>query len=182
MIIALTGAPGTGKTTVSDILKQQYPCDIIDLNRLIIEENLNLGKDEACDSLIVDIEKLRCRLREIIEQEPGDIIIEGHLSHLMPADAVIVLRTEPRVLRERLGRRKGYSTLKIKENADAEALDVILVEALELNDNVFEINTTHMRAFDAAKSVVSIIGTLKKREIPVDFLPGKIDWIEQVLE
>ncbi len=181
MIIALTGTPGTGKTTVCGILKQQYGYDIIDLNRLVIDEKLNSGKDESSDSLIADIEKLASRVKEILNP-CADSIIEGHFSHLLPADAVIVLRTEPLVLRERLGKRKGYSYQKIKENADAEALDVILVEAFEQNSDVFEINTTDMAALDAAKSVVSINETLKKGKIPVEFLPGKIDWIEQVLE
>ena len=181
MIIALTGTPGTGKTTVCNILNQQYGYDIIDLNRLVIDEKLNSGKDEASDSLIVDIEKLGSRVQEILNQF-ADSIIEGHFSHLLPADAIIVLRTEPLALRERLRKRKGYSYQKIKENADAEALDVILVEAYEQNNDVFEINTTDMAALDTAKYVVSIIEILKKGKIPVEFLPGKIDWIEQVLE
>jgi adenylate kinase len=181
MIIALSGTPGTGKTTVCDILKQQFGYNIININRLVIDEKLNSGKDEDCGSLIADIEKLGSRVQEILNPA-DDSIIEGHFSHLLPTDAVIVLRTEPLVLKERLGKRNGYSYQKIKENADAEALDVILVEAYEQNNYVFEINTTDMAAIDVAKSVVSIIETLKKGKTPVEFLPGKIDWIEQVLE
>jgi adenylate kinase len=179
MIISLTGTPGTGKTTVCNILDQYYGYDIIDLNQLVVDENLNFGKDEESDSLIADIEKLGSRVQEILNPD-ADSIIEGHFSHFLPADVVIVLRTEPLVLKERLAKRK-YSDQKIKENADAEALDVILVEAFEQNNNVFEINTTDIAEHDAAKSIISIIGTLKKGKTPEEFLPGKIDWIEQVL-
>jgi len=37
---------------------------------------------------------------------------------------------------------RGYSEEKIRENIEAEALDVILVEAFEWCEKVFEINTT----------------------------------------
>ena len=37
---------------------------------------------------------------------------------------------------------RGYSEEKIKENIEAEALDVILVEAFEWCKKVFEVNTT----------------------------------------
>ncbi len=186
MIISLTGTPGTGKTTVCSIIsehsqyRKQY--HIIDLNKLILTEKLYSGKDEARDTYIADTDKLEMRVKEIISQLPQgmDIIMEGHLSHLLPADAVIVLRAHPLALKKRLGKRKDYSFAKVKENADAEALDVILVESSEKNDKVFEINTTNMNPLAVVKSIVSIIESLKQEKTPEEFLPGKINWIEYV--
>ncbi|MCZ7393137.1 MAG: adenylate kinase family protein [Candidatus Methanoperedens sp.] len=185
MIIALSGTPGTGKTTVCGIIsehsqyRKQY--SIIDLNKLVLNEKLYSGKDEVRDTYIADMDKLEERVKQIISRTPGmDVIMEGHLSHLLPADAIIVLRAHPVALRKRLGKRKDYSFAKVKENADAEALDVILVESSERQDKVFEINTTDMNPLAVVKSVVSIIESLKQGKIPEEFLPGKINWIEQV--
>ncbi len=186
MIIALTGTPGTGKTTVCGIIKEhsQYRehYSIIDINKLIIDEGLHSGKDEENGSYIADFGKLEKRVKELTGQSPElDIIMEGHLSHfLSDADAIVVLRAHPVALRKRLGKRKEYSFKKIKENADAEALDVILVESSERSDKVLEIDTTNATALAVVKSVISIMESLKKGKIPEEFLPGKINWIDQV--
>lgn len=186
MIIALSGTPGTGKTTVCGIIKEhsQYrkQYNITDLNKLVLDEKIYTGKDEARDTYIADMDMLEKRVQEIISEVPKsmDVIMEGHLSHLLPADAVIVLRAHPVALRKRLGKRIEYSFKKVKENANAEALDVILVESVQRCDKVFEINTTDMNPLAVVKSVVSIIGSLKRGKNPDEFLPGKINWIEQV--
>lgn len=181
MIIALTGTPGTGKTTACRIIKEhsQYKRQffVIDLNKLVLDEKLYAGRDEKRDTYIADIERLEERVKKIINDVKGmDVLMEGHLSHFLPADVIIVLRAHPVALRKRLGN-KNYSFEKIRENAEAEALDVILVESAERNKNVFEINTTDANPLAVVKSIVSIIESLKQGKTPEDFLPGKINWI-----
>jgi adenylate kinase len=186
MIIALTGTPGTGKTTVCEVLrdhsqyKKQY--SIIDVNKIVLGEKLYTGKDEARDTYEADMDKLKERIElEIQKAPPGmDVILEGHLSHLLPVDAIIVLRAHPLAIRKRLGKRKNYSFEKVRENANAEALDVILVESVELNKNVYEINTTDKNLLSVVKSVISIIEGVKHGKILEEFFPGKINWIEMV--
>ncbi len=186
MIIALTGTPGTGKTTVCGILDEhsQYgkQFHIIDLNKIVLGDKLYTGKDETRDTYEADMDKLEERVKQVISQVPQgmDIIMEGHLSHLLPSDVIIVLRTHPVALRKRLGKRKNYSFSKVKENANAEALDVILVESAEYSKNVFEINTTDINPLAVVKSIIAIIESVKHGKIPEDFLPGKLSWIEQV--
>jgi len=186
MIVALTGTPGTGKTTVCGIIAEhsQYrkQFHIIDLNKLVLSEKLYTGKDEKRDTYEADMDKLEERVKQTISQVPQDIdvIMEGHLSHFLPADAIIVLRAHPVALRRRLGKRKHYSYEKVKENANAEALDVILVESAQRSKNVFEINTTDMNPLAIVKSVVTIIDSLKQGKTPEAYLPGKMNWIEQV--
>ena len=185
-IIALTGTPGTGKTTVCELIKEHSLCRekyrIIDLHKLIMEEKLYSGRDDIRDTYNADMERLSARVTELIEQTPigMDTILEGHISHYLPSDVIIVLRASPIALRKRLGKRREYSYEKIKENSDAEALDVILVESVESNDRVFEIDTTDMNLISAVKSVIEIIESVKKGKVPEKYLPGKISWIDQV--
>ncbi len=186
MIIALTGTPGTGKTSVCEVIKEhsrykkQY--SIIDVNKIVLGEKLYTGKDEMRDTYEADMDKLKERIEFEIRKAPRgmDVILEGHLSHLLPAEVIIVLRAHPLAIRNRLGKRKNYSFEKVRENANAEALDVILVESVELNKNIFEIDTTDRNLLSVVKSVISIIEGIKYEKIPEEFFPGKINWIEMV--
>ena len=56
MIIAITGTPGTGKTSISKILvKNDF--EVIDLNRIALENKFLISKDEERDSWIVDTDR-----------------------------------------------------------------------------------------------------------------------------
>jgi adenylate kinase len=180
MIIALTGTPGTGKTTICHILGKKYR--IIDINRMITDEGLHTGRDELRGSLVADMQALQRRLNELVKGETVTIIIEGHLSHCLEgSDAVIVLRTRPGVLAYRLEER-GYSKEKVRENMEAEALDVILVETTQKHNRVYEVETTIYSPEDAAILVDSIIGHLVAGNFErlEKYLPGRFDWSEEV--
>ena len=181
MIIALTGTPCTGKSTVGHFLEHTFT--IIDLNTLIKTESLHMGLDEQRNSLIADLKAVQDRVDELVTDKTATVIIEGHLSHLLEGtDAVIVLRTRPEVLAQRLTAR-GYSSNKVRENMEAEALDVILIEAVEQNEKVYEVETTMARPEDICLEIQSIIGKLKAgdHELLQKYLPGRFDWSEEVL-
>jgi len=162
MQIALTGTPGTGKTTVAGLL----PYKIIDINALV-RDGMNLGIDEKRGCLDADMDALEQRLKELDSDEVT--ILEGHFSHHF-ADWSIVLRLAPSDLRTRLEAR-GYSAEKIRENLEAEALDVILVEAVEYCLRVDEIDTTGKTAPQVAEIVTKVIKD--ELELP----PGQVDWL-----
>jgi len=71
---------------------------------------------------------------------------------------VIVLRCEPSVLEDRLSER-GDSEQKAKENAESEALDVVLSEAVDQHgqDAVYEIDTTGRDPEAVADEIVAVI-------------------------
>lgn len=171
MIIGITGTPGTGKTSVSALIG-----GVLDLNELIKTEGLHLGIDEARDSLIADMDAVYDRICGIARGRDGDLVIEGHLSHHV-SDSAIVLRLAPDELERRLMAR-GYSGAKISENALSEAVDVILVEAVDWCDRVYEIDTTGKTVEEVADAIRGILDAID-RGIEIDgYEPGSVDWLE----
>jgi adenylate kinase len=168
MLIALTGTPGVGKTTVAEILRKRG-YKVLSVNELAERFDCIIGEEECCK--IVDVDELAEKVKEL---RNGVIILEGHLSHLLNPDMVIVLRCNPLELKKRL-ESKGWSEEKVLENVEAELTDVILIEALDSSENVYEIDTTNLSAEEVA-DVVEMIIEGKGEE----FKPGKIDWIAEV--
>jgi len=189
MLIGLTGTPGTGKTSVSRLLEKNRHWKVIHLNDLIKEEHLYTEIDEERDAVIADMELIREYLKETIDgeghkgehgEEKGVVIIESHLAHYI-ADVIIILRAYPPELGMRL-KTRGYSEGKIKENIEAEALDVILVEAFEWCKKVFEVNTTGKSIEEVGQDIEKIIDNILigNEEELSEYRPGSIDWINTV--
>jgi adenylate kinase len=179
MIIALTGTPGTGKTSVSNILHKNG-FNIIDLNKFVLEKNLYTDIDKKRKSKIVDINKLNSFVEKYSNNEV--IILEGHISHLLRCiDKVIVLRCHPKFLKNRLSNKK-WDIIKIRENIEAEILDIILCESIEIfsEENVFEIDTTRLSIDEVASSIMEIINN-NFRFID-KYRSGSIDWSEEILD
>ncbi|MGA9098208.1 MAG: adenylate kinase family protein [Methanotrichaceae archaeon] len=179
MRIALTGTPGTGKSTVATLL----PYKVIDINALV-KGGLNQGIDPERGCLEADMDGLEKRLDELGDMDDTDntdradaaniTIIEGHIAHYF-TDSAIVLRLDPKELKKRLIAR-GYSEKKIRENLEAEALDVILIEAVEFCDCVDEIDTTGLSPANVADLVVGIIqGKIRQP-------PGQVSWLEDFID
>ncbi|MEM1579043.1 MAG: adenylate kinase family protein [Archaeoglobaceae archaeon] len=160
-MIALTGTPGCGKTTVAEELKRRG-YKVISVKEFA--EMHGCAKKEG-EEIIVDVEKL--------SKHRFDGIVEGHLSHFLKAEIAIVLRCNPLVIKKRLMNR-GWSYEKIMENVEAELIDVILAEALENCEKVYEIDVTEMSVEEVADVIERI---LKYGE---NFEPGKIDWISKL--
>lgn len=171
MIVALTGTPGTGKTTVADCLRSQGK-KVMDLNRLLNSEGMLSDYDHVAESFLIDPEEISARMADF----EGDFIIEGHLSHNMKVDVCIVLRCRPDIIRKRLMER-GYPFGKVEDNMMSEALDIILVECLDTGRPTFEIDCTGLTPEDVSNSVMEIING----EFDAH-LPGKVDWLEDFLK
>ncbi|GAF93622.1 unnamed protein product, partial [marine sediment metagenome] len=107
----------------------------------------------------------------------GNILLVSHLSHLMHCDTVIVLRTSPRILRQRLEAR-GWPESKVRENVEAEAVGVILVEAMELEPAVpvLEVDTTSEGPDHTAIRIANALDGAGD-----DLEAGHVDWSEEVM-
>jgi adenylate kinase len=161
--VAVTGTPGTGKTSATELLD----VPVIHLNDLIREAGLWTDRDADRDSLVADLDAVR----EAVGDWSG--VVESHLAHHLDADRVVVLRCRPDVLADRL-RDRGATEAKAAENAESEALDVILSETVDVHgaDRVYEVDTTDLPPAEVAAAIEAVIAGER------DPSAGEVDFLE----
>ena len=170
MLVALTGTPGTGKNSVAEVLSRKGYY-IVHLDQFAEERGLIVGFDEGRGTREVDIEALDRELH--VPAKLG--ILVGHYAHFLSVSVAIVLRCRPRVLTERL-RARGWADAKVRENVEAEAIDVITQEAVEGGAPVFEVDTTSATPSQTADTVLDLLqGKTEGHEA------GSVDWTDEVL-
>lgn len=165
MMTALSGTPGTGKSSVADELERRG----IPVTRVIDTiAKYRIGADPDRDTDLIDDEQW------IAEFSQVEGIIEGHLSHLLSADRIIILRCRPDILKQRLSGR-GYPQEKIAENGEAELLDVILIEAVEEHgpSKIFEIDTTSLPVSSVADHIIGVLNGTVSPSV------GTVDWLSE---
>jgi adenylate kinase len=172
VIVAITGTPGTGKSSAGAILESRGH-QVVEIGDLIKEHGLHEGLDEERGSLEVDPEVLADRVPRLLPG--GEVLLIGHLAHLVPVGLIIVLRCRPSVLEKRLESR-GWPSAKVRENVEAEALDVILVEAVESGRETVEIDTTAMSTTEVADAVETVLKGEREK-----YAVGNVDWSSEVL-
>jgi len=168
MMCGITGTPGTGKSSATDELARRgYP--VARLTETV--KDYIVGEDRERDTSIIDED------RWAREFTPVEGFVEGHLAHLLPCDKVVILRCRPDVLLARL-RSRGYREEKCRENAEAEALDVSLIETLEVHDpgHILELDTTEI----PPARVADLIADFLMGRIPPSH--GRIDWSDYLME
>lgn len=153
MMYGITGTPGTGKSAIAMELEARgFP--VLHLSDTTGPYVLEADPDR--DTLVIDEERWA-------EEFPlFDGFVEGHLAHILACDRVIILRCRPDILAERLVKR-GYSPGKVRENAEAEALDVVLIESLDCHPagQIFELDTTDRSIRESCDMIVQFVqGTL----------------------
>ena len=125
MLIAVTGTPGVGKTTLSKMISSDFKLKHIDFEGLLIENKLYIEYDESSGSYVIDADRARDYFNSLSFE---DAVLDGHNVILIypceKIDYVILLRCSPYVLYDRM-KRKGYADNKIIENIQAEILDIV---------------------------------------------------------
>lgn len=180
MRVALTGTPGTGKTSVANVLtKQGYA--VVQLHRFAQKKKCTVGVDTKRKSQLIDVN----RLNRIVKKEtPVDrlLFFEGHIAHLLKTmEKIIILRCHPNELKKRL-KKKRWGMKKIMENVEAEIIDIILCEAVELHraEDIFEIDTTGKTANTVATTIDWIVKKNFRQTKPFNI--GQIDWSEEIIK
>ena len=168
MRVAVTGTPGTGKTTTVEAADTGL--EVVHLNDLVREGDLSIGEDPDRGSIVADLDAIADHLAG-----RQDVLVESHLAHHLDSDRVVVLRCHPESLRDRL-RDRGEARAtpewnagsarpprapdnKARENAEAEALDVVLSEAVAEHgrEAVYEIDTTDRPPAAVAADLEAIV-------------------------
>ena len=169
--LAMSGSPGTGKSTVSSLL-EDLGYHIETVESLAEEFECIEEADPHDGARPIDVEKLQKKLQVAWEDGPKiQTVVDGHLSHLLGIDCVVILRCRPEELRERLVRR-SYSSQKIDENVDWEILGGPWAE-IEDGKPIIEFDTSCERS----ESIVAAI----LQWVSDDFKPrsprNPIDWV-----
>lgn len=163
MRLIITGTPGTGKSTVARLLSRRMGLPLVDIKKIARKARLVSSSHE------VDIPKLARSLSFL--RRTKSFVAEGHLAceTKLPADAIVVLRCDPRILRIRLSRR-GYGQQKLEENLMAEMLDYCAQRAEAVyRRNALELDTSSRSAGRCADEIEEAIRHKKKRIDNVDY-------------
>jgi len=152
--ILITGTPGTGKSTLAELVLESTGLHYINVSELVKERGLHEGFDQEFQSYILDDDKVVDELEDMISK--GGNLVDFHSCDLFPErwfDLVLVLRTDNTILYDRLEKR-GYLQKKITENIDCEIFQVILEEARESypNEIVIELQSNTIQDMESNAS------------------------------
>ncbi|MCX8204553.1 MAG: AAA family ATPase [Candidatus Nezhaarchaeota archaeon] len=177
-LVIITGTPGTGKTTIAAKLASILPANHIDLPFFVEKEGLWLGRDEKRGVKIVDLPKVRRRLRTLAKRSPLKLVVSSHIPDVAfrgDVDVAIVLRLHPCELKRRL-EALNWPFPKVRENVIAEVLAVCLKDALSYygEEAVFEVDVTGLSVEEAA---IHLAELLKSRSGA-----RGVDWLSRAIE
>tara|TARA_B100001113_G_C21096290_1_gene616714 strand:- start:879 stop:1406 length:528 start_codon:yes stop_codon:yes gene_type:complete len=172
VVIAITGSPGVGKTTISNMLASQG-WKVNTVAELAKTFDCEGDYDELMGCVEIDIHKLAERFL----MEPNDnLIIEGHLAHFLAVDAIVILRCEPSQLRARLESR-GYTQSKINANLEWELIAGTWSEIVEFDIDVpiLELDSSTLSAEELIKRLLDWIDGDFKHNSTI--ISNAIDWL-----
>lgn len=202
-ILALTGTPGTGKSSAARALQELgyswgKPLEIWEVGDLAraldrgyrVWSRYVIGpghleakpphtrhgpshsgppKEVRRKSIPVDMG----RLARILRKRPADLprlLLVGHLAHLLPVDAILLLRCNPLEIGRRL-RLRGDGEEDVRQNMEAEWTDVILFETVGGRIPIFEHDATPETPRETARWVERV---LRGKEVAGH---GTVDWL-----
>jgi adenylate kinase len=170
--LALTGTPGTGKTRLSEELQGLVEIQ----NQSILAETKGfLGQDDG-GSKEIDVEGLSTILVEEWSSPPEKTqLIDGHLSHLLPVDAIIILRAHPLVIDARLHLR-DYEEQKILDNVEWEMIGGPWLELEEIDIPILELDSGVLDPNELTTEVLNWLSQDCAPERPAEIL----DWLDDM--
>ena len=127
--ILITGTPGTGKTSTSQLIAEMTGMRHINCSQLVKKNQLSTERNEEYDCLMLDEDALCDEIE--VDMDNGGNIVDFHSIDFFPErwfDLVLVLRTDNTILFDRL-KNRNYNEKKLAENIQCEIMQVILEEA-----------------------------------------------------
>lgn len=179
-VLALTGTPGVGKSSVVGRLRRRG-VTVMPVDELLDEAGVAGAYDPERGSREVDVDALDEAVRARLADAKDPVVVEGHLAHhLAVTTHALVLRLKPRVLARRLEKR-GWPKEKVRENVEAEAIDLILQECVQRfgERRTYELDATGKRRHEVARIVAAVAhqepAHLKNVQI------GRVNWTAEIL-
>ena len=171
--LALTGTPGVGKTTIASLLAD-VGYHVVKTEEVAERFGCIDDVDLHDGARPIDIDRLNDKIHSEWKNDPiQSTVIDGHLSHLLPVDWVVILRCSPSVLRKRLTGR-SYAEEKIEGNIDWEILGSAWPE-IDDTDSAIEFDTSADGVETVFQGIMDWLAD--------DFKPRRphrpIDWIER---
>lgn len=174
MNLVITGNPGVGKHTTTDLfVKQDSSYQIIDINKFAIEGSFGNKVEDGFEVNTIELKD------EIKKKVSDKSIIVGHLAPYVlddsDIDLAIVLRKNPYDLID-IYKKRDYQESKIKQNAGSEILGVIANDAIASfgKEKTFEIDTTTKTPERVVEEINGIIKNKEGGDI--------IDWLTIIEE
>ena len=170
--IAITGSPAVGKSALAGLLETDG-WNVESVADLAKQHSCEGDYDDIMDSVEIDIHKLA---ENFISTSDQNTVIDGHLSHFLEVDAIIVLRCEPAKLRTRLEAR-DYSEAKVNANVEWELIAGTWAEIAE-----FEISVPILELDSSILSPEEMVDRVKSwvdSDLTTDLatISNAIDWI-----
>ncbi len=178
-VIVVTGTPGTGKTRFARLLGKRLGIDCISLTRFAKQHGLIERYDHRRRTYVVNERALADSLVRYLTILKQRVLVEGHYSgKLVPsrfAEIVFVLRCDPDILKIRLKKRR-YLNQKIRENVEAEVLDICLGEAIATQGlgKVAELDASTGTIKSSVEEALRILNKKEPRQI------GRCDWLTEL--
>jgi len=170
MSIVITGNPGVGKHTITQLIADKMKLSIIDINKIAKDSGLFEKNGDTND---VDVEALE----KILESKTSENnIIVGHLAPYVlrknQVKIMIVLRRSPYDLISVYEDRK-YDDVKIRDNVGSEILGIITNDSMDkFQEKTFQINISGKTIAEMFEKIMSVIINKKGNEV--------VDWLEIV--
>ena len=114
-VLAISGTPGVGKTSLCAVL-ESAGWKVLSLATLAEEHECLEDVDTDDGAAPVDIHRLA---EAWAAPSSGRWVVDGHLSHLLDVDGLVLLRCSPSILTQRLEAR-GYTSQKVRANVEWE--------------------------------------------------------------
>ena len=148
---------------------------VLDLSELAAEHGC-LGETDSTDGAApVDIHRLA---DEWQPPRKGRWVVDGHLSHLLDVDGLVLLRCEPATLRKRLNER-GYTQVKVEANVEWELTAGHWAELLEFEIEVplLELDAGQHPTDELQDRITAWVADGLPGEPLADHALGSLDWL-----
>ncbi|KAJ1497457.1 factor activating pos9 [Coelomomyces lativittatus] len=163
--ILVTGTPGTGKTTLCELLSLATSMKHLSVSEMVKHLGLHEGWDDQYECFIIDEDKICDQLQPEIDN--GGCLVDFHSVDFFPEDwfdLIVVLHAQTHTLYDRLVAR-NYPEFKVKENVTAEIMHVIAEDVRESYPNqlLFELDSDTVEQMDS--NTMKLIKWIEEKSI-----------------